>query len=551
MDPNLREILRSRDPIKFQRAFWPGVEFYNKQHEIIYSVRDNRETYVPAGNKLGKDYVGGWLPIAFLLRPWMFFPEAYVQEVESHRRPGYNPHTVRILTTSVDGDQLGVIWAEIGRFLTSCRFPLLFEKGKGGCIIAIHQEFRFSDEAWTTRPVSYLRGRVGSPDNDYKGLSGHHAAYTMALIDESAAVPHLVKDRCDEWASKIVMFGNCNHCAKKHFFYVGCKGGDDPPHKKVIRIKAEDSPSVRRGLDMVKQGLTPDDKRVLPGLISYGEYVWKRKYLDAVVQCVSLDADWYEGAENLLYPPEWLNRAERIANGSWIDPPEWLNRHGTRKPIPKVRQARAMGIDPAQGGDSTVWTIVDQYGIIFMLSMKTPDTSMIPNKTIALVNEYKIPWDRVMFDTGGGGYEHTCELERRGHRGVRSISFQETPTLTPKRGLRQISEKVDLREERYAYVNRRAEMYGLLSILLNPANEGWAIPAQYSELRRQLAPIPRWEDGEGRLFLPSKNKKPGEPDDKVTMKTLIGNSPDEADSLVLAIFGMTQRSVRPIAGAVI
>ena len=41
------------DPIAFQKLLWPQVTFYDKQREIIYSVEDNDETYVPAGNMLG------------------------------------------------------------------------------------------------------------------------------------------------------------------------------------------------------------------------------------------------------------------------------------------------------------------------------------------------------------------------------------------------------------------------------------------------------------------------------------------------------------------
>lgn len=41
------------DPLKFGKALWPHVEFYGKQREVIYSVRDNDATFVPAGNMLG------------------------------------------------------------------------------------------------------------------------------------------------------------------------------------------------------------------------------------------------------------------------------------------------------------------------------------------------------------------------------------------------------------------------------------------------------------------------------------------------------------------
>lgn len=41
------------DPIAFVRLVWPKIKLYDKQREILYSVRDNDETVVPAGNMLG------------------------------------------------------------------------------------------------------------------------------------------------------------------------------------------------------------------------------------------------------------------------------------------------------------------------------------------------------------------------------------------------------------------------------------------------------------------------------------------------------------------
>lgn len=41
------------DPLTVGKFFWPHVQFYAKQREVIYSVHDNVETFVVAGNKLG------------------------------------------------------------------------------------------------------------------------------------------------------------------------------------------------------------------------------------------------------------------------------------------------------------------------------------------------------------------------------------------------------------------------------------------------------------------------------------------------------------------
>src|SRR5437879_4923464 len=73
-----------RDPLFFAKLLWPDVKFYNKQREVIYSVRDNFETVVVAGHMLGKDFVTGFIVL------WFFLTR----------------HPCRIITTSVDYSQL-------------------------------------------------------------------------------------------------------------------------------------------------------------------------------------------------------------------------------------------------------------------------------------------------------------------------------------------------------------------------------------------------------------------------------------------------------------
>lgn len=42
------------DPVRFLNFGWPKVRIYDRQRDILYSVRDNDETVVVAGNgKLG------------------------------------------------------------------------------------------------------------------------------------------------------------------------------------------------------------------------------------------------------------------------------------------------------------------------------------------------------------------------------------------------------------------------------------------------------------------------------------------------------------------
>src|SRR5271154_521237 len=95
------------DPIAFQQFMWPDVHFYDKQREIIYSVLQNDETVVPAGNKLGKDYVAGFICLYFFI--------------------SRNP--CRVVTTSVKDDHLRVLWGEINNFINTAKYPLRSDMG--------------------------------------------------------------------------------------------------------------------------------------------------------------------------------------------------------------------------------------------------------------------------------------------------------------------------------------------------------------------------------------------------------------------------------------
>lgn len=256
----------------------------------------------------------------------------------------------------------------------------------------------------------------------------------------------------------------------------------------------------------------------------------------------SLGPEWYNqeygceflsATETPLFPTLWLDRAETIAAQLRSQP----------------RQAKALGIDPAEGGDSSVWCIIDELGIISMLSLKTPNTTDITARTIALIREYRIPPERVVFDRGGGGKEHADRLRLQGYD-VRTVAFGESVTPEPRRGMTPFADRVNQREERYTFVNRRAEMYHSLSMLLDPAvNEtGFGIPAEYAELRRQLAVFPKKYDAEGRLYLPPKHRKGATTSGERTLVEMLGCSPDASDSLVLACHGLIHSVKKPRAG---
>jgi hypothetical protein len=177
--------------------------------------------------------------------------------------------------------------------------------------------------------------------------------------------------------------------------------------------------------------------------------------------------------------------------------------------------------------------------------MKTPNTAEIPRRTLALMKQWGVDPTDVLFDIGGGGKQHADVLREQGYA-VRTIAFGGAPA-NPKdyRWKRTRLQRIEADEVQQVYCNRRAEMYGVLRQMLHPDIQEvpFGIPAKYTELRRQLAPIPLLYDGEGRLYLPPKTKR-NKAQKQQTMTDLIGCSPDEADSLVLATFGLVFKPVR-------
>ena len=518
------------NPMAFARIFWPDVRFYPKQEEIIQSLVENVETIVPAGNMLGKDFVAGFLTLFFFL----------------------TRHPCRIVTTSAKEKHLIVLWGEINRFIQTARYPLDMKNGGNLLVqsLSIRKIVRGELDSF-----SYLLGMVASNDS-IASMQGHHAddsdgiPRTLFVCDEASSVMMEIFRNARTWRHRSFIFGNPWDCNNPFYWGVmgnlatGDPGGDIPREngkgflRKVIHIGATDSPNVKNGLEQKARGEEPTNEILIPGVKSYERYLEDRRLLDKVEQCVSLDGLFYEGEEIRLFPQDWLDKAMERAD-------ELERTHGAN------RKGKTLGIDPAEGGDSTVWTVGDSLGFIFQRSEKTADTSVITDITPGIMREYGISPENVIFDRGGGGTEHADRMRKDGYN-VRTVAFGEKVIPERKRGLTPLEHKKLQDEERYAYFNRRSEMYGLLSRAINPDDGAvYGIPRCMVELHKQLRPIPKIYDKEGQLWLPPKNKPPGS--DKSTVKTLvemIGHSPDEADSAVLCYYGLIHKGKRIRAGAV-
>lgn len=321
----------------------------------------------------------------------------------------------------------------------------------------------------------------------------------------------------------------------------GRQGEPAPPKylRRIIRITAEHSPNVILGLaqkarGLPDTGLQPNGEPVLVGVLSYEQYLYRRKVWSKQRQAVGLDAMFWEGENARLYPSDWIDRAWHLADLMRLKPryPRWL------------------GVDPAEGGDKTAMSAIDEWGLVRQWAEQTPDTNVIVKNVIGLINGYKINPRNVLFDRGGGGKEHADRLRAIGYD-VRTVNFGDPVNPDPDKTLRSKRLDKELLEERSVYKDLRALMYDQLSQLMDPAANpnGFTIPAKYVELRRQMTPIPRLYDDRGRMFIPPKRKKNSD-DRRVTLEGLIGHSPDELESLLLAVHARLNPTPRGRAGAV-
>ncbi len=496
------------DPLSWVHTFWPHIRLYDKQEEILLSVRDNPETFVYSGNEMGKTFVAALAAMYFFLT--------------------HDPARV-IVTSSTEAQLEAALWMEIEKLKRTAKYPL--------GLMAKYLYFSPVNSLNTTDSEYFMRGRVASSVEAYQGV---HASreddqpHVMFCVDEASGMNDSAWDAITTQAHRALIIGNPLNTA--NFYYRCCKGGDieDPDRpghliRKVIQIGGDDSPNVRLAKMWHEAGRWGEPPKSLrtPGVLSWAQYRHRERTWDEQKKKMRLYGHFNEGSEDRMFPFEWLKAAEE----AWAAVQE-LRAMGLGGP-------RYMGIDVAGGGRSeTVWYVIDRLGIVFVKVKDTPDTSVIVDDTRKLMAEYNITAKNVAFDYGYGGKMYADLMRRAGQR-VRAVNFGE--------GAR----------DKKTYQNRRVEMYGRLRDAFNPlkqskvetedGGERWdrcmAIPgdgdAGYNfELREELAMLPLMYDAGGKMVMLPKSRPSGGRGTMRTIDEMLGRSPDRADALALANWAM-------------
>lgn len=172
---------------------------------------------------------------------------------------------------------------------------------------------------------------------------------------------------------------------------------------------------------------------------------------------------------------------------------------------------RVMGIDwAAQGNDLCVATILDRqssqhFGLTEQIKWDEPNTTISKGKIIGLIAEWKP--DVAIIDIGGGGYNVFCDLQAAGIKNIYAFDGGSTKGIGPRS------------------VNVRADGYWNLRDWFE---DGFlCIDERFRPVLKQVEKIKQKFRTDGKRLL----------EDKVKMKSELGFSPDEADSLMMAVYG--------------
>jgi len=126
-----------------------GVKPWEKQEQIIESVRDNANTVVASGHGVGKTFISACTTLWFLC---------------SH-------HMSRVITTAPTNRQVeSILWAEIANLYNNARVPI------GGRLLKTALNF---EEKWFA---------LGLSTDDPDRFQGHHAENLLLIMDEAPGV---------------------------------------------------------------------------------------------------------------------------------------------------------------------------------------------------------------------------------------------------------------------------------------------------------------------------------------------------------------------------
>jgi len=324
---------------------------------------------------------------------------------------------------------------------------------------------------------------IGISPKTEEGGSGHHAGRLLALPDESSGI---TADRISAMnslnPSLMVLIGN--PLRAEGDFYERCNRQEhDPnPNTALIRIRSDETPPVKAGVQRSETGLADLD------------------FLDRSRDDFGEGSDWWKmhveaifpgGGEGQLVIPAWMDRALYA-----VQPNRVVLEPGPLR----------LGVDVSggRGRDSSTIVVRDDLGITQIEDSRTTEPDLWARRTAEIAKSLGIPGFRVVYDRTGIGETFGTLLANHGLHGA--IGFAGGSGTSPK------------------FENLRAAAYWALGRRMNPDldPQPFHIPQGYGGRRRRELQATRYLiTGKGKIAIAPKDE----------IKARIGHSPDWADAL--------------------
>lgn len=356
-----------------------------------------------------------------------------------------------------------VLWKEISLWLKRLPKPIeeLFDWTTGYIRVKEHPT------TWFARAKT---ARKEAPE----ALAGVHGDYVMFAIDEASGVPEEIFNTAEGalTGENVIVLMISNPTRLNGYFY-------DSHHKDkhnwaTFQFNSEDSPIV------------------------------DNEFVNRIIEKHGQDSDEYRIRVQGLFPKE-----DAIDDKGYV--PLVVEKDLKFCPIADFIGILLLGIDPAgEGNDSTIWVIRDNFKAQIVAREKISDSKSIAEKTLTLMDYYKIDPSNIWIDNFGVGANVAVELMAVGKR-VNPINVGERPN------------------DKETFLNARAELYWMLRKWLIAGGQLVGDLAKWE----QLLTVRYKRNLSGKLQIMSKDE----------MRREGIKSPDIADALMLTFNHKIKNSV--------
>lgn len=510
-----RRLLRATgDPFPLLRLQWPSAVLDSFQEDLLRSIFNPRirEVYCKGCTASGKTAA-----VAMAICLWFdAFPDARV-----------------VLTSSTFDHVRSVLFYEVSRWFRSMRHPTDGAELQAEGIA--HSEDRYVVCANPAHGESF---------------SGRHGRHAMFVFDEATGVPDERFGLADTQATKFVALANPRTLSGR--FRLAFAPCADPNrtetvlgpygNRRCITVDGEDVLNVRNC--RLEHPVAPiGGIRIGDRTFEQGEHIPDAYYEHArpivegqlcldtyLAHCANPDHRWAGVFAHGRFPEE--DAQVQVILSSWID--RHVAAWQQKKP-----EVTCFALDPADSefGDETILVAGGPEGCRAIHARRHEGLMQTCAWVLeACRTQYGIDLTAgdctIVVDAGGLGRGVASRLAELGVK-VLAVEGGESA------------------ENKARYVNRRAELYGVLGDRISPVGNWsatpWALPPD-SLLRQDLCAPEKIYDSDGfRYKITPKTRQAGMPANRATLHEKLGRSPDRGDAVALLYWAVFRGATAPLA----